>query len=175
MRLKVEIKISKADFKKDFTHKIEKHNLFRAHREPIKCVKGFEDHMLYGKDEAKFFDELSGRHTWARGSSIYFDNPAKKLPNRFYYCAPEGIIDISEVPAYAGLMIISNGYVKEVKKAPLLHKEKNDLRHVLLKKYYWKVLKTPEKLRLLQNKLYGHITDEGCEILTDFILNLNFD
>lgn len=57
-----------------------------------------------------------------------------KIPNRFYYCCPDGLIKPEEVPEYAGLIYASGFILKEekevhydiqiIKKAPLIHKEK---------------------------------------------------
>lgn len=46
-------------------------------------------------------------------------------PNRFYYACPIGLIEESEVPAYAGLMWVDIlGNVTLVKSAPRIHKDK---------------------------------------------------
>lgn len=52
-----------------------------------------------------------------------------KMPNYFYFVAPDNIIPIEEVPAYAGLIIVTEQmergvpepYATVVKKAPQLH------------------------------------------------------
>ena len=57
-------------------------------------------------------------------------NNIDTIPNRFYYVAPEGLITVDDVPEYAGLIIVKknglNKYLKELKNAPILHKEKMD-------------------------------------------------
>lgn len=59
-------------------------------------------------------------------------------PNKFWYCCPEGVIPVNEVPEYAGLYYLSeNMRMKVIKKAPFIHKEKQDLTSVLLEKFYW--------------------------------------
>lgn len=51
-----------------------------------------------------------------------------KIPNRFYYVCPEGMIRIDEVPVYAGLIYVEPaGFLNEVKKAPMIHKEKDGI------------------------------------------------
>jgi hypothetical protein len=50
-------------------------------------------------------------------------------PQRFWYVVPQGLIPIDQVPSWAGLIeLCKNGrhrwYEKEIKPAPLLHKEK---------------------------------------------------
>lgn len=72
---------------------------------------------------------------------FYMDRSFKKehkfRPHRFYYCVPENLISVSEVPKYAGLMYINQSGIFEAKKAPLLHKEKLDFRPVLCDKFYY--------------------------------------
>ena len=88
-----EIKISKADFKKDF-QKLEKHETL---------------------------------------SNV---NKTNK-PNKFYYVAPSGIINIEDVPKYAGLIIVhENKRLETTKEAPFLHKEKIELEKKLCIKFY---------------------------------------
>lgn len=88
-----EIKISRADYKADFT-KTKKHNLLK--------------------------------------DTSYTDKP-----NKFYYAVPENLISIDEIPDYAGLVYITEFGVKEIKKAPFLHKVKNDMTPVLCNKFYY--------------------------------------
>jgi len=47
-----------------------------------------------------------------------------KIPNRFYFATPGGLVDKSELPEHAGLIEIISGGIYETKKAPLLHREK---------------------------------------------------
>ena len=48
-----------------------------------------------------------------------------KKPNYFYYVCEEGLIKLSEIPKYAGLVYITKeGWCKVVKKAPRLHSYK---------------------------------------------------
>lgn len=47
------------------------------------------------------------------------------VPNYFYFVVPKGLINVDEVPEYAGLMYIDeNGVFEIIKKSPLLHKTK---------------------------------------------------
>ncbi len=48
----------------------------------------------------------------------------KRICNRFFFVAPEGIIDVKDVPEYAGLIVYKNDTLHMVKNAPLLHKRK---------------------------------------------------
>jgi len=61
-------------------------------------------------------------------------------PNSFYYATPPGLLKIKELPAYAGLIEVSNGSARIIRKAPYMHKVKQDLTKTLLSKFYnlWK-------------------------------------
>jgi len=74
-------------------------------------------------------------------SNIYI-KPLPKTPNKFYYCCPQNLIPLELIPSYAGLYYIDeNMRMTEVKKAPFIHKEKEDLTQILLDKFYWLSLK----------------------------------
>jgi hypothetical protein len=62
-------------------------------------------------------------------------------PNRYYFACPKGIIDINEVPSYAGLIEFTKDSMGQFKmrvarKAPLLHKRLLDPRDLFYKVYY---------------------------------------
>lgn len=59
-----------------------------------------------------------------------------RCPNQLYFACPENLIKIGEIPEYAGLMYLKDGYIELIKKAPYLHKRKQDLDKVLLRKFY---------------------------------------
>jgi hypothetical protein len=65
-------------------------------------------------------------------------------PNKFYYCAPRGLIAGYEIPPYAGLMEVSrvNGQLEcnTVKEAPFLHKEDvfSTVKDAILQKLAWR-------------------------------------
>jgi len=44
--------------------------------------------------------------------------------NRFYFVVPKGLIDVSECPKHAGLIVHDGVWLQVVKPAPLLHKRK---------------------------------------------------
>lgn len=75
----------------------------------------------------------------------YADKSRTHKPNRFYYVVPEGLIDVKDVPTYAGLIYVNkfaSAPMKYIKKAPLLHKEKpmENIKFVkvLLSKFYYR-------------------------------------
>lgn len=95
-----EIKISRSDFLADFKNKQYKHRLLSSKEAVHTYAKWYK-----GKKTGETYDQIC-------------------LPNRFYYACPKGLIDVSELPEYAGLIYIDNGKYVEVKPAPLLHKHK---------------------------------------------------
>lgn len=62
---------------------------------------------------------------------------SEHIPNYFYYVTPPGLLDKSELPAYAGLIEVGL-YVRPVKRAPILHKLEADssTEFALMKKIY---------------------------------------
>ena len=55
------------------------------------------------------------------------------IPNYFWYVCNEGLIQISEIPIYAGLMYVVNGELEIIKKPLLLHKKKADTERIMTK------------------------------------------
>ena len=97
-----EIKISRGDFKKDFTK--HKHWLFK------------NDMPLKEYDEWK-----KGRRT---GNKIIVAH----LPNYFNFVVTKDLVKVEEVPDYAGLIYIHDDFqtIEYVKKAPKLHDHRAD-------------------------------------------------
>lgn len=171
--VEVEVKVSKADFKKDFT-KVDKHNtLSRTFNSEKYILTRGNTVYSYEYDEEEYirprvYDETTGRplkkSTGRRLKSTislsesklinYLSNfknatfeensceirikPLPLSPNKFYYACPKGLINIKDVPKYAGLIWVVDGVAKIVKKAPSIHKDKLNLDKVLLEKFYWK-------------------------------------
>ena len=126
-----EIKVSRSDFKNDFKHKEDKHVILEGKEEFLPS---------YGK----ILDE--NKHIWEK----YYRVADKKKPNYFYYAVPEGLIDKTEVPEYAGLVyVLPAGETRTrdgglcdgfyvVKKAPKLHNGKyTDEELNLAEKFYY--------------------------------------
>lgn len=121
----VECKISFQDFKHDFT-KEEKHIILQR-GERYRSAYRSTCHM----EGSVMVREQVECGTW---------RPAKR-PNYFSYCVPWYLEDkvTPLVPDYAGLVILKqNGALNEVKKPPLLHKEKykDESLHLHEKFYY---------------------------------------
>ena len=139
-----EIKISRSDFKHDFDKK-DKHVILEGKEEHL---PSYEE---YKKKYSKYYgDELGDK---------YYRTENYKKPNYFYYAVPEGMIDVSEVPEYAGLVYVlpeGESKTKEgnfcwdgfyvVKNAPKLHNTKyadDDLK--LSEKFYYNMLSWKDK------------------------------
>lgn len=76
-----------------------------------------------------------------------------KCPHKFSYICPKNLIGVEEVPEYAGLYYVSDtGLIREVKRAPFIHKENLDLTKTLLDKFYYKSLNLENKLRMYEKK-----------------------
>lgn len=65
-------------------------------------------------------------------------NRVPNIPNKFYYACPENLIKVEDIPEYAGLLYIDSiGRITEVKKAPVLHKNKLEYKDNLITKFYY--------------------------------------
>lgn len=118
-----EIKVSKADFKNDFKNKKDKHIIL-------------EGESKYGdKYLPKYYERLEKNReigAWAEKSfKKYADTSPRykvsghKRPNYFYYCTPPGVVEVDDVPSYAGLVYVDkSGLITIKKKAPKLHGDK---------------------------------------------------
>lgn len=75
-------------------------------------------------------------------------------PHQFYYAVPVGLLQLDEIPSYAGLIYVRDGACEVARKAPYMHKRPMDLRSQLLSKFYhlWLNRTTPQqKLELFTN------------------------
>jgi len=136
----IEIKISRSDFFNDFKKK-NKHLILN---EGVYMKKKYRYHT--DPEKKKRVSE-----------QYYVPTEWKFRPNKFYYCVPEGLINVDEIPDYAGLMYVNfYGIVTTIKEAKFLHKEKLDLIKKLCDKFYYYWKNTRSRLRVLEddNKLY---------------------
>lgn len=133
--VEVEIKTSRADYKKDFT-KLTKHCLLENYRH------GYITWRRHGRYRYERTPEGIRKYQYA--TSLRYLG-IEQAPNRFYYAVPEGLIVPEEVPHYAGLIYVKpTGGIKKVKNAPLLHKNPFDNWEGLAKKFYWKWKRIPD-------------------------------
>lgn len=119
----VEVKISLADYNKDF-EKQEKHQVmqgwFEARRQALYETG---DWVRYGR------------------------------PNYFYYCVPDGLVDPKDIPPYAGLAYVCGRNLRKVKDAPILHRDKFDPEaYKMADKFYYNWWNERRKARQIEGK-----------------------
>lgn len=139
----VEIKISKSDFMADF--KKPKHKIFNMLPNRLYAIPGYESRSSI---------RINGESIMIPSQGVSFKNKSDyRLPNKFYYAAPSGMLQSSDVPAYAGLISVTDTDTILIKEAPFIHKVKQDLKSILLDKFYWKSIKQDYEISTLKMKL----------------------
>lgn len=132
------------DWESDFF--VQKHNKYSYEFE-IKTSR--QDFFADSKKIKKHSILKDGYYT--SGDHEY---PHTFRPNKFYYVVPENLVQVTEVPSYAGLIYINSFYsVVVVKEAPFIHKEKLDLRTALCDKFYNRWLNSKLEIRQLKQEL----------------------
>lgn len=138
---------------KEFTKKVKFmfHNIFFFY-EPLKDANGRStvemDFMVIDNDgycneyeikttKSDFREEFESK----KAKHNMLSEGSTSCPNRYYFACPKGIIDIKDVPAYAGLVEFyktPEGVFKMrvARKAPLIHKLLLDPRDLFYKVYY---------------------------------------
>lgn len=189
----IEVKISRADFKKDFEK--DKHQYFDAF-EKKHCIINYSRFGNYGKtyydrltvykeqfclvkDLKRTWRHIKDKHGfWKEGyitkdhyaefSRIKVVDMAKAvIPNKFFYAVPEGLINVDEVPKYAGLLYVTeDGTVKQVKKAPFIHKRVLDLKSELLSKFYHQSLNRGATLEW--KRMYNECAADHQKMILDY-------
>jgi len=141
-----EVKISKADFKKDFDKR--KHYFlsnYNTGRIIEKDTKERDDFILWTGNKV-CADNYNKNGAGTRNNFPYckvewHDSNKFFIPNRFYFVCPQGLLSKYQVPAYAGLIIVSGYSATEIKRAPILHKrnlfDDHGLTKILLEKFYY--------------------------------------
>ena len=140
----VECKISLADFKNDFTHKRQKHELLKTGEwHSLTFVRRETDEKALSK-----FEPLPDYHIERAGNAwnIYrlsqeISRREHRRPNYFYYCVPWYISGkvLPLLPNHAGLLVLTEcGRLNEVKRASCLHNQKyTDEELKLCDKFYY--------------------------------------
>lgn len=73
---------------------------------------------------------------YAPATRVLFHEVAKsRCPHQLYFACPDNLIKLEEIPPYAGL-IYCGEKARLIRRAPYLHKVKQDLTNVLLQKFY---------------------------------------
>lgn len=134
----VEVKISKSDFNADFIK--FKHKLFE------------------GRNETSVIKEAKYRYSkrWkkqVRKAPEKIINPQEvKMPNKFFFACPEGLLTVDDVPEYAGLIYVNDFSATVIKQAPFIHKRKEDVKELLFSKYHWGYINAVEEIDSLNKK-----------------------
>ena len=138
-----EIKISRSDFKADFKkikHQIHTNNSSenkyyidrtgntRMMDPTWEFCKHFPELVIaeeYASYRHRRFNEMDIRLSFIPYSKIDFREIAlEKLPNKFFYVVPNGLVSIDEVPEYAGLIYVDdNMNVTKIKDGKFIHKQ----------------------------------------------------
>lgn len=160
--VEVEIKVSRSDFKNDFKNKQDKHTLL---------VNAKQEIIVRGRLNDYYQQNYKIDNIWYKApySCISYRHPQKELPNKFYYAVPHGLISMDECPAYAGLIYISDHSFIEMKKAPFLHKQKNDLTKVLLDKFHWKSKNLKLDIALFLNDVEYSFSEEERQKISGWL------
>lgn len=153
----IEVKVSRSDFFADF--KKPKHRLFKRHKNPNMII---ERGRGYERIEGEYYPYTNIEIVPLNGSLT---------PNKFYYACPDALIDPSEIPDYAGLLYVSSawsGGIREIKKAPFLHKEKFPIEKMLFSKYYYGYINQKIEMRDMQRDLkrYKELYDDTVTEIT---------
>jgi hypothetical protein len=137
----VEVKLSRSDFKADFQKDAKHRLLANATKQDLVVQRGH----LFSDYEVK--NGVPGQKVEMCG--VDYIKAKECTPNRFYYCCPDGLLSVEEIPAYAGLLYLNeaNTSVREVKKAPFIHKEKNVDKYIrsLIDKFYFQFVNMRNK------------------------------
>lgn len=169
----IEVKVSLSDFRADFM-KTSKHNLLKSafHGNKTYCWAGYLQYEVKGFHRKRWDEKVPFETTYShskksdetvwRKRGWEFQQISSEIriqeigncPNKFWYCCPTGVIPVNEVPEYAGLYYISdNMRMTVIKKAPFIHKEKQDLTQVLLDKFYWESINLRNAIKRKQLSL----------------------
>lgn len=140
----IEVKVSRSDFFADF--KKPKHGLFKMYKKGWGILRGDES--------------WSGSYKGMIEDRIYYTNitPLQlgggNCPNKFFFACPVGLIDLHEVPEYAGLIyVMDSGEHRVMKKAPFLHKGEFNHRVMLFDKYYYQYVNQKIRIYDLEREL----------------------
>lgn len=94
-------------------------------------------------------DLLSGKVPKYDTSNTGALGPVPLVPNYFFYACVDGVIDVKDVPSYAGLIYvkIDTASIKVIKKAPILSPMKFDSSYYRLdEKFYGRLISVQKRL-----------------------------
>jgi hypothetical protein len=182
----IEQKISRSDFKADFKKSAKHFQLANSKKTELTIPIGKHTPLLTQEQLEKFdydISDLKGakRRVWdgsGYGYEVWLHSAITRrknnIPNRFFYITPKGLLDVKEIPKYAGLLEYNDGVIKQIKTAPWLHKNRLNYDKVLLDKYKWRYLNEREKANTLKirlnqfNNIYESPEDKYYQSEIDF-------
>lgn len=175
----IEVKVSVADFKKDFESKGRKHKLMDNSSANFITIGGSESDFPNSEKDLKGKDFL--RIQQGSCCPVSFMTPKDCLPNRFYFATPKGLLRPDMIPRYAGLIEVDivNGVPKAVvvKKAQILHKQNNfsKIKGTLLDKFWWETFNNRNYIKNEGNwkKRYTELERTNEKIYDDKIKMMN--
>lgn len=142
----IEIKISRSDFLADF--KKDRHKLMeaafqgkssvtlRGSTQPHVCNFSYRNEYRVKRGWSDNYGEVTNKREIVGHSRISIKD-CTKVGNRFFFAVPEGLVTPEEVPEYSGLIYVNEyGSAEMIKKAPLIHKVKHDVRRKFDMLYY---------------------------------------
>lgn len=140
----IEVKVSRSDFMADF--KKPKHHFFKTMKNGYSILAG--DVSWINEREGNNYIRREFQHI--KPMMVGYEN----CPNRFFFACPVGLVEVHEVPKYAGLLyVMDSGEIRVIKKAPLLHKEPINPGKMLFSKYLYGYLNQKDEIRQLQESL----------------------
>ena len=147
----VEVKVSRSDFFNDFNK--PKHHFFKSYKKGNGIYKIGQSWRCERWPVTNKYPELKDFHIeYNNIQALTFNH--KTCPNKFYFACPVGLIELHEIPEYAGLIyVMDSGQPREVKKAPYLHKDKAEPKDLLFEKYYWQNINQRQKIRELESTI----------------------
>lgn len=141
----VEVKISKSDFTADFGK--FKHKLFESRNE-AEVIK-----------DAKYRYSKRWKKNVRKAPEKKINPQEIKMPNKFFFACPDGLLKVEEIPEYAGLIYVSEFSATVIKQAPILHKRKENIEELLFSKYQWGYINAKDDLYNLEKK-YNSINNK---------------
>jgi len=142
----IEKKISRSDFKADFK-KSAKHFQLENHKKELITIPGGKNYQQLNNEQINKFEidisdliirKIDYNNTFLVNLANNVNFRKNKLPNRFFYLTPKGLLNKKEIPDYAGLLEYDEGEIIQIKSAKWLHKNKYNYDKIMLDKYRWR-------------------------------------
>lgn len=146
----IEVKVSRSDFFADF--KKPKHHFFKTFNKTHGIQRNGESWITNHRDEVKFPDLKDFRIRYSNINAVEYNHT--NAPNKFYYIVPVGMVEVHEIPKYAGLIYAMDyGSPRIIKQAPYIHKDKFDHKKMLFDKYFWKSVNQEKEIHQLKMQI----------------------